>query len=56
MQQLVSGYKRRTQKEYNRRHDNVKESLLGPWDLCKKIRLQTTEKWYEHFPDGAVEN
>ena len=26
------------------------------WDICKKNRLEHREKWYEHVPEGAVEN
>ena len=26
------------------------------WDICKKNRLEHSEKWYEHVPEGAVEN
>ena len=37
-----------------RRHDNVAKKLH--WDLCKKNRLENTEKLYEHAPERAVEN
>ena len=37
-----------------RRHGNVAKKLH--WDLCKKNRLENTEKLYEHAPEGAVEN
>ena len=26
------------------------------WDICKTNRLEHSEKWYEHVPEGAVEN
>ena len=26
------------------------------WDICKKNRLEHSEKSYEHAPEGAVEN
>ena len=26
------------------------------WDLCKKNDSEHTGKWYEHIPEGAVEN
>ena len=42
------------QKEYKRRHDNVAKKVH--WDICKKNRLEHSEKWYEHVPEGAVEN
>ena len=42
------------QKEYKRRHDNVVKKVR--WDLCKKSGLEHTEKWYEHVPEGEIEN
>ena len=54
VQHLVSGCEKLAQKEYMRRHDNVAKKLH--WDLCKKNRLENTEKLYEHAPEGAVEN
>ena len=42
------------QKEYKRRHDNVAKKVH--WDICKKNGLEHSEKWYEHAPEGAVEN
>ena len=42
------------QKEYKRRKDNAAKKVH--WNLCKKNRLEYTEKWYEHVPEGAVEN
>ena len=41
-------------KEYKRRHDNVAKKVH--WDFCKKNGLEHTKKWYEHVPEGAVEN
>ena len=54
MQHLVSGCEKLAQKKYKRRHDNVVKKIH--WDLCKKKGLEHTEKWYEHGPEGAVEN
>ena len=54
MQHLISGCEKLAQKEYKRRHDNVAKKVH--WDLCKKNGLEHTEKWYEHVPEGAVEN
>ena len=42
------------QKEFKRRHDNVAKEVH--WDICKKNRLEHSEKWYEHVLEGAVEN
>ena len=44
----------RPQKEYRRRHDNVAKKFQ--WDFCKKNGLEHTEEWYEHVPEGVVEN
>ena len=54
VQELVSGCQKLAQKEHKRRHDNVVKKVH--WDLCKKNGLKHTEKWYEHVPEGAVEN
>ena len=37
-----------------RRHDNIAKKVH--WDVCKKNGLEHTEKWYEHVPEGVVEN
>ena len=42
------------QKKYNRRHNNV--SRIVHWKLCRKYYLKRNEKWYEHAPEGIVEN
>ena len=42
------------QKEFKRRHDNVAKEVH--WDICKKNRLEHSEKWYEHVLEGVVEN
>ena len=26
------------------------------WDICKKNGQEHSEKWFEHAPEGAVEN
>ena len=54
VQHITSGCKKLAQKEYKRRHDNVVKKVH--WDICKKNRLEHSEKWYEHVPEGAVEN
>ena len=51
---LVSGCEKLAQREYKRRQDNVARKVH--WNLCKKDRLEHTEKWYGHIPEGAVEN
>ena len=42
------------QKERKRQHGNVAKKVH--WHLCRKNKLEHTEKWYEHAPEGAVEN
>ena len=53
-QHLVSGCEKLAQKEYKRRHDNVAKKVH--WNLCKENGLEHMENWYEHVPEGAVEN
>ena len=42
------------QREYKRRHNTV--AKLVYWKLCEKHNLERKEKWYEHCPEGAVED
>ena len=53
MQHLVCGCEKLAQREYERRHDNVAKK--AQWDFCKN-GLEHTEKWYEHVPEGVVQN
>ena len=41
-------------KERKRRRGNVAKKVH--WDICKKNGLEHSEKWFEHAPEGAVEN
>ena len=54
VQHLISGCEKLAQKEYKRRHDTVAKKIH--WDLCKKNGLEHAERWYEHVPEGAIEN
>ena len=54
VQHITSGCEKLAQKEYKRRHDNVAKKVH--WDICKKNRLEHTEKWHEHAQEEAVEN
>ena len=54
VQHITSGCEKLAQKEYKRRHNNIAKKVH--WDICKKNRLEHSEKWYEHAPEGAVEN
>ncbi|XP_063599183.1 uncharacterized protein LOC134775554 [Penaeus indicus] len=40
--------------EYKRRHDNVAKYVH--WRLCEKYELDKANKWYDHKPDGLIEN
>ena len=52
-QHIICKYKKLTQGEYKRRHDAV--AKLVHWKLCENHNLERKEKWYEHCPEGAVE-
>ena len=54
VQHTTSGCEKLAQKELKRRHDNVAKKVH--WDICKKNRLEHTEKWHEHAQEEAVEN
>ena len=51
---LVSECEKLAQKEYKRRHDKV--ALALHWDMCKKKGFACADKWYEHVPEGVLEN
>ena len=42
------------QRGYKRRNDTV--AKLVHWKLCEKHNLERKEKWYEHCPEGVVED
>ena len=54
VQHITSGCETLAQKEYKRRYNNVAKKVH--WDICKKNGLEHSEKWYEHAPEGTVEN
>ena len=51
---IVSECSMLVQREYKRRHDNVARYVR--WCLYEKYRLDRTNKWYDHNPEGVVEN
>ena len=53
VQLITNGCEKSAQKERKRRHDDVEKKVHR--DICKKKRLEHSEKWYEHVPEGAVE-
>ena len=51
---IVSECKMLAQKEYKKRHDNVCRYIH--WKLSEKQDFQRAQQWYEHEPDGVIEN
>ena len=51
---IVSECKILAQKDYKKRHDNVCKYIH--WKLCEKHDFQRVQQWYEHEPDGVIEN
>ena len=54
VQHIICECEKLAQREYKRRHDNVAKKVH--WDLCKSYGLEHAERWYEHTPEGVVEN
>ena len=54
VQHITSACEKLAQKEYKRRHGNVAKKVH--WGICINNGVQHSEKWYEHAPEGAVEN
>ena len=42
------------QKEYKKRHDNLCRYIHRK--LCEKHEFPRAQHWYEHEPDGVIEN
>ena len=51
---IISNCSRLAFKEYNTRHDWVGKVIH--WELCKKFKLDHTNKWYAHNPAFLLEN
>ena len=51
---LVSECSKLAQGEYKGRHDNVGSKVH--WKLCRKYNLEHANKYYEHKPQGVLEN
>ena len=54
MQQITNKCEKLAKKEYKRQHNNVEKRVHR--DIRKKNGLEHSEKWYEHVPEGAVNN
>ena len=50
---IVGECKMFAQKEYKKRHDNVYRHIH--WRLCDKHGFQGAQQWYEHEPDGVID-
>ena len=51
---VVSECSKLAQREYKRRHDNVARYVH--WILSGEGKLQRADTWYNHKPEGVVEN
>ena len=51
---IICKCKKLAQPECKTRHDTV--AKLIHWKLCAKDNLERKEKWYEHCPNGVVED
>ena len=51
---IASECKMLAQKGYEKMHDNVCRYIH--WKLCEKHGFQGAQQWYEHEPDGVIEN
>ena len=51
---MISECSKLVQKEYKTRHDCVGKVIY--WELCKKFKVDRTNKWYMHNPESVPEN
>ena len=51
---IISECSKLAQKEYKTRHDWVGKVIH--WEMCKKFKLDHTNKWYMHNPAPVLEN
>ena len=51
---LICGCKVLAQKEYNRIHDNI--ARIVHWMVCGRYSIGRVDGWYEHHPEGVIEN
>ena len=51
---IVSGCSKLSQKQYQRRHDNL--GKIVHWKLARKCNFEAGDKWYEHEPESVLEN
>ena len=51
---IVSGCSKLAQKEYQRRHKNLRK--IVHWKVARKCNFEAGDKWYEHEPESVLEN
>ena len=51
---IISECSKFVQKEYKTRHDWVEKMIH--WELCKRFKLEQTNKWYMNNPESDQEN
>ena len=51
---IVSECSALAQNQYKKRHDSVARTIH--WSLCRKYKLDSSSKWYEHHPEAVREN
>ena len=51
---IISECSKSAQMEYKARHDWVGKVI--PWEMCKKLKFDHTNKWYIHNPASVLEN
>ena len=54
MNHTISECRKLAQKEYKTRHDWVGKVI--PWELCKTLKFDHTNKWYMHNTTSVLEN
>ena len=54
MGHLVGECSKLAQTEYKHRHDNVARMIH--WNIAHSYGLDVSNKWYEHKPEGVIEN
>ena len=52
IKRIVPGCTTLASSEYTNRHNKVAGYIH--WTICKHMRLQVTEKYYEHIPERII--
>ena len=51
---IISEWSKLTLREYKTRHDLVGKVIH--WEMCKKFKIDHTNKWFMHYPAPVLEN